>query len=151
MDKGAWVRHRSQAEWGAGQVSSNNGTHLQIEFENGKHFKIGVVAATQHLQPSEPGTLKPKPSRKGAPAVPCEHCKKSLGTSVYNPTKSLKSCPSCSTRNGRQHVFYNHPDGFGVSEAGAAKKDARGVQSHCKACRFDESIPGRGQCDAVLI
>jgi hypothetical protein len=123
---------------------SGDGAYWAIEFEDGRQFKIAVAAATLHLEPSEPGTLKPKPP-KTTMRTPCEHCGQSLGKSVYAANDTLRSCPKCSTRDGHEHVYYDNPAGFGEADAGA-RKPATGVKTHCRACRFQEPLKPRARC-----
>jgi phage FluMu protein Com len=65
----------------------------------------------------------------------CEHCGKPLNQSQYNATESLKSCPSCSTIDGHQHVYYEYPEQFGTTELRSTAPHPEGPQSHCNACR----------------
>ncbi len=144
MEKGKWVRHRARPLWGAGQVVATDGAYWAIEFEDGTKFKIAVAAASMHLEPSEPGTLKPKPP-KSTTKTPCVHCRSSLGKGVYAKEETLKSCPKCSTRDGHEHVYYDYPAGFGT-EAKVNGKEPTGVKSHCRACRFKEALRPRLRC-----
>ncbi|MEQ1758609.1 MAG: DUF3553 domain-containing protein [Vicinamibacterales bacterium] len=144
MEKGKWVRHRARPLWGAGQVIASDGAYWAIEFEDGTKFKIGVAGASHHLEPSEPGTLKPKPA-KSTTKTPCAHCVGSLGKSVYAREGTLRSCPKCSTRDGHEHVYYDYPGGFGT-EAKVNGKEPTGVKSHCRACRFKEALRPRARC-----
>jgi hypothetical protein len=49
--------------------------------------------------------------------------------------KKYKSCPRCSTKNGNEHVYYEFPDAFGVTEKRKSDKHPEGPQSYCIACR----------------
>ncbi|BCR36673.1 hypothetical protein MPAN_015660 [Mariniplasma anaerobium] len=63
----------------------------------------------------------------------CLNCKKKLNISVYND-QGQKSCPKCSVKNGKIHVFYDESE-FGFSDKRITKHNPKGIQSYCKTCR----------------
>ena len=44
----------------------------------------------------------------------CRICGKSLNISQYSEDGKYKSCPSCSQNNGKEHVYYEYPEHFGL-------------------------------------
>lgn len=67
--------------------------------------------------------------------VQCANCREPLNHGQWNPNETLKSCPKCSSDNGREHVFYAYPDEFGVTDLRASREHPEGPQSYCSACR----------------
>lgn len=63
----------------------------------------------------------------------CKKCGKMLNMSIYND-KGQKSCPKCSTQNGRVHVFHDQSN-FGFTDKRITSKNPKGIQSYCKGCR----------------
>ena len=80
----------------------------------------------------------------------CEACGKPLNRSQRRRGNALKSCPNCSTRDGRQHVYHDYPDAFGETAARATASDPDGPQSWCTRCRADadDAWPGTLCADA---
>ncbi len=64
----------------------------------------------------------------------CKKCGKKLNISVYN-SKGQKSCPKCSSNNGKEHVFYDLIE-FGFTDKRVTKSNPKGIQSYCKSCRM---------------
>lgn len=81
----------------------------------------------------------------------CEHCGKPLNQSQYAQNGTLKSCPRCSTEDGKEHIFYRYPMAFGQSAKRASASIPDGVQSWCVLCRGDDFGPHRGalRCSEV--
>jgi len=78
----------------------------------------------------------------------CQHCHQPLNVSQYNARRTVKSCPNCSTINGKHHVYYAYPDEFGTTALRATASTPDGAQSYCTACRGGQtptatSIPCR--------
>ena len=76
----------------------------------------------------------------------CMCCKKPLNKSqwaIINEQK-YKSCPSCSTQNGNEHVYYKYPDSFGITSKRSTSIHPDGPQSYCVPCRGkgESSIEG---------
>ena len=69
----------------------------------------------------------------------CERCGAPLNESQYNATETLKSCPKCSTIDGRQHVYYKNPEAFGTTDLRSTMSRPAGEQSWCTACRARSS------------
>lgn len=151
MQQGAFVRHRRMPEWGIGRVVSVD-SHCHVQFESHGLAKFPIDGTETHLEivseaavPADHplrGSGKKASGSKQASAAPCEHCDQSLTRSVYNQGKTLKSCPHCSHLDGHVHIFYEYPDGFGMSEARENPETPDGTQSYCKACR--QKLPGTG-------
>lgn len=68
-------------------------------------------------------------------AQSCIICERPLNRSQYKSNKAWKSCPSCSTQNGRQHVFRPYPAAFGTSTERMSDGTPDGAQSWCSGCR----------------
>ncbi|MDY4078263.1 MAG: hypothetical protein SOY42_05690 [Clostridium sp.] len=76
----------------------------------------------------------------------CIICGRPLNESQYSSDKQYKSCPRCSERNGKQHVYYPYPKSFGVTDKRASKNSPEGAQSYCTICR------GRGiNCSSQIL
>lgn len=65
----------------------------------------------------------------------CTACGQPLNISKYNDDRTMKSCPSCSQRNGSKHVFYPYPANFGTTPSRSTPNNPEGPQSHCTECR----------------
>lgn len=74
--------------------------------------------------------------------VRCKVCGKYLNDSQYSKDGKYKSCPSCSTANGQEHVYYPYPESFGTTPKRATSNKPEGPQSYCTSCR------GRGTNNA---
>ncbi|MDG0876410.1 hypothetical protein ABEX25_22085 [Paenibacillus thiaminolyticus] len=80
----------------------------------------------------------------------CTSCEKPLNASQWSSDGKYKSCPSCSTRNGTEHVFFPYPDSFGTTPKRATAAHPEGPQSHCTSCRGTGSSAGEPiLCSAV--
>ena len=141
---GDLVRHTVKTEWGLGRVvgQTTEGKVL-IKFA-GKQGDVLLTAAfaQTHLQPDAGGDWQElrRPHRAEAVVlrVPCGNCSVDLREPLTPADGKWRSCPECSARNGRQHVFLPFPEAFDVVEAPAnapaeAESDPR--QSWCHACR----------------
>lgn len=81
----------------------------------------------------------------------CKHCGEPLKESQYTRDGKWKSCPSCSVRDGGEHIFYPYPGGFGESEKRATGSKPKGPQSWCTSCRANNSGPhfGAKRCSEI--
>lgn len=137
VEVGQVVRHRTQASWGNGQVVSvRSDGKVEVRFAGRQgHVLLSLAAATQLLEVVA-GEPPPAFGRQGASrAERCSACRRPLRTSVFALERTLKSCPECSGRNGREHVYHPYPDAFGLSEARAEGGAEDGAQSWCQDCR----------------
>jgi len=75
--------------------------------------------------------------------VVCQHCGKPLNESQYRKGKQYKSCPQCSSKNGKEHVYYTYPENFGTTPLRVSTNSPEGAQSYCYPCR------GRGPSSGV--
>lgn len=159
MKSGDLVRHKKMPSWGIGVVVDIALGKCTINFDSAGQKVLQVAIATSFLDavppseaPGESALLDPnrwheldlpvedrKKAKPSKATTPCEHCGKPLRRSQYSSDDKLKSCPRCSTNDGKQHVFYDYPAGFGQSEARESEETPDGAQSHCVSCR------GRGQ------
>ena len=141
---GDLVRHTVKTEWGLGRVvgQTTEGKVL-IKFA-GKQGDVLLTAAfaQTHLLPDAGGDWQ-ELRRSHRPEqvvlrVPCGNCSVDLREPLTAADGAWRSCPECSARNGRQHVFLPFPEAFDVVEptaeppAGAAE-DPRA--QWCHACR----------------
>lgn len=69
----------------------------------------------------------------------CKHCGKPLNQSQYDDSHTLKSCPSCSSNDGMEHIFYRYPAEFGTSDKRISIATPDGAQSYCIRCRSDKN------------
>lgn len=69
----------------------------------------------------------------------CTHCKALLNRQQFSADETWKSCPRCSTDDGSEHIFYQYPEAFGVTEKRASQTHPEGPQSYCTACRNNAS------------
>lgn len=68
-------------------------------------------------------------------SIRCKICGEYLNDSQYSVDGKYKSCPSCSTANGQEHVYYQYPDCFGTTPKRATCNKPEGPQSYCTDCR----------------
>ena len=81
----------------------------------------------------------------------CINCNQRLNKSIFNSDRTKKSCPACSTKNGSQHVFYDYPEAFGVTDKRKSGKNPDGPQSYCTPCRGNKESNHQSYiCDKVL-
>ncbi|SHJ93058.1 hypothetical protein [Paramaledivibacter caminithermalis] len=69
----------------------------------------------------------------------CRVCNKPLHESqrlTHNGIK-IKSCPKCSTLNGKEHVYYEEHV-FGFTDERITHNNTDGIQSYCAPCRSDK-------------
>ena len=71
----------------------------------------------------------------------CNCCGKKINISQHKENNKWKSCPKCSKLNGSEHIYYESPEMFGTTPARVNYKNPTGIQSHCKFCRSDRSVP----------
>lgn len=69
----------------------------------------------------------------------CIKCNISLNESQFNSDRTLKSCPRCSSINGREHVFHRYPNAFVTTDKRESSKNPDGPQSYCVSCRGGHS------------
>lgn len=65
----------------------------------------------------------------------CSVCGSPLNRSQRDEAGFWKSCPGCSRRNRRVHIYHRFPDAFGVSVERVSGSDPEGAQSYCVGCR----------------
>ena len=65
----------------------------------------------------------------------CLVCGLPLNESQYSVNDDYKSCPKCSTENGKEHVYYTYPENFGITDKRSSAKNPEGPQSYCVPCR----------------
>lgn len=72
----------------------------------------------------------------------CIVCHEPLEDAQWSNDKIYKSCPNCSTTNGKEHVYYPLEE-FGFTDARITSNNPDGIQSWCQPCR------GRGESASV--
>jgi hypothetical protein len=158
MEQGSFVRHRKKPEWGIGRVLLV-ASHYAVEFENRGLVKLAAAFAGSHLEVVDEADVPAQhPLRGGkrpgratqSTGTLCQHCERPLNRSFYNQSRTLKSCPRCSEADGHLHVFYEHPEDFGLSDARANSESPEGVQSYCKACRQGLKAADGKRCPDVV-
>lgn len=167
---GDLVRHRVKAEWGVGRVSGQTGEGKVLVKFTGRAGDVLLTAAgaEQHLVPDIGGVWAP-PSRAASvvPAAtlrtPCVHCAAELRDVLMSPDGEWRSCPECSVRHGRQHVFLPFPREFEVAAAANSGADAGAAvgsappaavapdskASWCRSCRAGLRSSGFRLCKAA--
>jgi hypothetical protein len=65
----------------------------------------------------------------------CVHCEQPLHRVQRAKAQTLKSCPNCSTRNGKQHVYHDYPEDYGETKKRITSANPKGSQSWCSLCR----------------
>ena len=144
LKAGDLVRHTVKTEWGLGRVvgQTTEGKVL-IKFA-GKQGDVLLTAAfaDSHLIPDAGGDWqalgRPHRPEQVVRRVPCGNCATDLRDPLSAADGAWRSCPECSARNGRQHVFLPFPEAFDVLEApaGGPEGAADDPRRHwCHACR----------------
>ena len=134
---GDLVRHTVKTEWGLGRVvgQTTEGKVL-IKFA-GKQGDVLLTAAfaQTHLVADAGGDWQElRRSHRPEQAVlrvPCGNCSTGLREPLTAADGQWRSCPECSARNGRQHVFLPFPEAFDILEPPAES-----------ACRRRRRPPG---------
>lgn len=74
----------------------------------------------------------------------CKKCKRPLNESQWKVKDNItyKSCPKCSTDNGKEHVYYEFPENFGTTEKRITLNNPEGAQSYCYSCRSNSNNTG---------
>lgn len=170
IKQGNLVQHTGKPEWGAGVVVERTGDKCTINFEEKGRLILQVAAAAPHLVEVSPADiaadsalLDPRKWERislpadqrgkntaGATTATCIACKRRLNRSQYSEDRKLKSCPRCSTKDGREHIFYDYPDAFGQTDARVSETTPDGAQSYCATCRTnDEPVFGSRRCSSI--
>ncbi|MBA3670533.1 MAG: DUF3553 domain-containing protein [Gemmatimonadaceae bacterium] len=174
MNAGDLVKHTGKPEWGIGVVVDCTGDKCTIHFEQKGRLVLQLAAAGPHLAavpragvaadsalldatrwhsialPAEQRVKKSKATTTTGAA--CATCIRPLNRSQYSEDKKLKSCPRCSSKDGREHVFYDYPDAFGQTDARVSDASPDGAQSYCATCRTnDEPLRGARRCSSIAL
>ena len=173
MKAGDLVKHTGRPEWGIGVVVDSAGDKCTIHFEQKGRLVLQLAAAAPHLaavprtgvaadsallEPTRwdsialPAELRVKKAKATTTAAACATCNRALNRSQYSEDKKLKSCPRCSSKDGREHVFYDYPDAFGQTDARVSDASPDGAQSYCATCRTnDEPLRGARRCSSIAL
>lgn len=146
---GDLVRHRSKPEWGLGRVTGQTGEgKVLVKFASRTgDVLLTAEGAAAHLVP-DTGTpvsfTASSPGRAPAPLrrTPCVACAKDLQEVLMAPDGAWRSCPHCSSRDGRQHVYRPFPDAFDPAEAGPPAEAPDDDPRHhwCRDCRAGKRV-----------
>lgn len=165
---GDLVRHRSKSEWGVGRVSGQTTEGKVLVKFTGRAGDVLLTAAgaEQHLAPDTGAAWAP-PTRAAsmvtARRTPCVHCAADLREIVTSHDGEWRSCPECSVRHARQHVFLPFPREFESAEApnAAASAETGGESGSeptaepdpkaqwCRSCRAGRRSSGFRLCKAA--
>lgn len=75
----------------------------------------GRASTRSSSAPRPAAPLMPSPFTKQPPRrIPCVNCAADIQAVRTSPDGTWRSCPSCSTRSGRHHVFLPYPSAFEV-------------------------------------
>lgn len=172
MKAGDLVKHTGKPEWGTGVVVECADGKCTVHFEEKGRLVLQIDRARPLLATVARADVSPKsalldPARWGTLALPadqrvktkkasttaaCSTCKRALNRSQYSEGKKLKSCPRCSSNDGREHVFYDYPDAFGQTEARVSDATPDGAQSYCATCRTNDApMRGARRCSSVTL
>lgn len=157
---GDLVRHRNKPEWGLGRVTGETGEgKVLVKFaarsgdvlltpEGAEKFLMsdtGVIAAAMGARPAQPAP--PAPVRR----TPCVNCAADLQAVRVSTDGAWRSCPACSARSGRHHVYLPFPSAFDVVQDplpdGETSDDAQ--YGWCNACRAGTRASGFKTCFQV--
>jgi hypothetical protein len=152
---GDLVRHSTKPEWGVGRVTGQTSEGKVLIKFTGRPGDVLLTAAgaEQHLTPDAGAVWAPPPraSRAAPKAVtrtPCVHCAAELRDVVVSPDGEWRSCPECSTRHGRQHVYLPFPGEFehiaAAAAGGGGEPDPRALW--CRSCRAGQRSSGFRLC-----
>lgn len=84
-------------------------------------------------------------------APKCIICGEPLKEAQWRNKNQYKSCPRCSTNNGKEHVYYKFPDAFGTTERRKTYNHPEGPQSYCVSCRSrSESTANKIFCSQFI-
>lgn len=126
----------------------------------------GRSASRSSARPVPVVPLMPSPFTKQPPRrIPCVNCAAPLSSVVSSADGAWRSCPSCSSRSGRHHVFLPYPAAFDVpadvpvppiATEAADESDAAPAEPEdphagwCRACLAGELATGYKTCMKVL-
>lgn len=150
---GDLVRHKNKPEWGLGRITgetgegkvlvkfaARSGGDVLLTADGAAKFLVsdtGVVATVTAQLNAPPGPrprhYAPVPTRK----VPCVSCAMNIHDIRTSADGLWRSCPSCSARSGRHHVFQPFPAAFDIVDEvvpdGETSEDPK--YGWCNACR----------------
>jgi hypothetical protein len=153
---GDLVRHQSKPEWGVGRVTGQTGDGKVLIKFTGRSGDVLLAAAgaDAHLV-ADADAVWTAPSRatskKAAPVrrTPCVHCAAELREVVTTADGQWRSCPECSSKHRRQHVFLPFPREFDVPEAASAPVADDPKAGWCRSCRAGERSAGFRTCKEI--
>jgi hypothetical protein len=143
-----YVRHRARPQWGLGKVVQQTSDKVHIQFAHGlvtldlkiagpllEAISAEEAAAGQSRgpRPGQTAAFRPQPNRTKR----CINCADRLGdyARITGPDGDWQACPSCSARDGREHIFLPYPDAFYAPGEAPAEHDQSAAPADCLACR----------------
>lgn len=158
MKEGSYVRHRGAPEWGVGRILRVGGDDIQIEFR-GRSRTLKLAVASQHLEEITAAELtdrtndarmrihsSPEPARR----IPCITCAKPLNEPQWREDEHWKSCPACSVRGGREHIFRPFPEAFAEADLTITAVRVSARDSLCTACRTGVALSAKARSCSQL-
>ena len=115
---GDLVRHKVKTEWGLGRVVGQTTEGKVLVKFAGKQGDVLLTAAFAgtHLIRDAGGdwqeARRPHRPESVVRRVPCGNCAADLREPLTSADGQWQSCPECSARHGRQHVFLPFPEAF---------------------------------------
>jgi len=163
---GDLVRHKNKPEWGLGRVTGETGEgKVLVKFaarsgdvlltaDGAEKFLVpdtGVIAAvTAQLNPGAAPTRVAPPPPLPARRVPCVSCAGNILDVRTSGDGLWRSCPACSARSGRHHVYLPFPAAFDVVDAPPPEGDTSAdPNGWCNACRAGARATGFKTCFQV--
>jgi hypothetical protein len=136
---GERYRHKAKPEWGVGRiVGQTTEGKVLIKFEGRPGDVLMQAAFAESHLVADTSTDWQSMRRMHRPEtvvrrVPCGNCATDLRESLTSADGAWKSCPECSARNGRQHVFLPNPEAF------EPPTDDEATRDWCHACRSGDT------------
>jgi hypothetical protein len=153
MKEGSYVRHRGAPEWGIGRVLRIGTDEIQIEFR-GRTRTLKLAVAGQHLDeitaaemtdPTNAVRARIHASSDPAPRIPCIACARPLNEPQFREEERWKSCPACSVRGGREHIFRPFPEAFVEADLSMTAAGSSARDSVCTACRTGVALSAKAR------
>ena len=160
------VRHRNRPEWGLGRIVGETGEgkvlvrfaarkgEVLLAAEFAERFLVpdtGVIAAPIGARATTPPVAATPPPPAPVRRTPCVNCAADINAVRMSSDGQWRSCPSCSGRSGRHHVFLPFPTSFDIVDPPLADGE-EATDPHygwCNACRAGGRAAGFKTCHQV--
>ena len=157
------VRHRNKPEWGLGRIVGETGEgkvlvrfaarkgDVLLAADFAEKFLVpdeGVIAAPIGARSTTPPVVATPPAPKPIIRRPCVECTVDINEVRMSADGQWRSCPSCSARGGRHHVYLPFPASFGVIDPPLAEGETPTEPQYgwCNACRTGGRATGFKTC-----